>query len=91
MQHNHSTDTPQVTTYNLWQRFLVWLEGFGRFYVEGFQRMTVGKTLWIIIIVKLIIMFAILKPFFFKYELSGMKPEQKQEHVGNALIDRQAK
>lgn len=52
--------------------------------------MTVGKTLWIIIIVKLIIMFAILKPFFFKYELSGMKPEQKQEHVGNALIDRQA-
>lgn len=76
---------------SLWTRFVDWLERFGRFYVEGFSRMTVGKTLWTIIIIKLIIMFAVLKPFFFKYELSGMKPEQKQQHVGNNLIDRKAK
>jgi len=36
-----------------------------RFYVEGFRSMTVGKTLWMIIGIKLFIMFAILKIFFF--------------------------
>ena len=36
-----------------------------RFYVDGFRSMTVGKTLWAIILVKLFIMFAVLKLFFF--------------------------
>ena len=36
-----------------------------RFYVDGFRSMTVGKTLWFIIGIKLFIMFAILKLFFF--------------------------
>ena len=36
-----------------------------KFYVDGFRSMTVGKTLWIIIGIKLFIMFAILKLFFF--------------------------
>ncbi len=35
------------------------------FYYEGFKNMTVGKRLWLIILVKLFIMFAILKIFFF--------------------------
>ena len=35
------------------------------FYVDGFRSMTVGKSLWVIILVKLFIMFAILKVFFF--------------------------
>ena len=35
------------------------------FYYEGFKEMTVGKKLWTIILVKLFIMFAILKIFFF--------------------------
>ncbi len=34
-------------------------------YVEGFRSMTVGRSLWAIIIIKLFIMFAILKLFFF--------------------------
>ncbi|HRY98494.1 MAG TPA: DUF4492 domain-containing protein [Bacteroidales bacterium] len=36
-----------------------------RFYYEGFRRMTWGRTLWTIILIKLFIMFAILKLFFF--------------------------
>ncbi len=36
-----------------------------RFYLDGFRNMTVGKTLWIIIGIKLFIMFAVLKLFFF--------------------------
>lgn len=36
-----------------------------RFYKEGFSRMTLGKTLWKIILIKLVVMFAVLKLFFF--------------------------
>lgn len=35
------------------------------FYVQGFKSMTWGKVLWKIILIKLFIMFAILKLFFF--------------------------
>ena len=34
-------------------------------YADGFRNMTLGKTLWAVVIVKLFIMFAILKVFFF--------------------------
>ena len=40
------------------------------FYYTGFKEMTVGKTLWILIAIKLFIMFFILKLFFFKGALS---------------------
>ena len=36
-----------------------------RFYLEGFREMKLGKTLWLIILVKLFIMFFILRLFFF--------------------------
>ena len=35
------------------------------FYVDGFRSMTTGRILWKIILVKLFIIFAILKLFFF--------------------------
>ena len=34
-------------------------------YYDGFRSMRLGKTLWTIILIKLFIMFAILKVFFF--------------------------
>ncbi|MDX2442219.1 MAG: DUF4492 domain-containing protein [Bacteroidales bacterium] len=34
-------------------------------YYDGFRSMTVGKQLWLIILIKLFIMFAVLKLFFF--------------------------
>jgi hypothetical protein len=37
-----------------------------RFYIDGFKRMTVGRTLWKVIFIKLIIMFGVLKLFFFQ-------------------------
>lgn len=36
-----------------------------RFYYDGFRNMQLGKTLWAIILLKLFIMFAIMKIFFF--------------------------
>ncbi len=59
------------------------------FYINGFRSMTVGKYLWVIILVKLFIMFAILKVFFFKSELSQYNTqEEKGNHVKEQLIEK---
>lgn len=58
------------------------------FYVDGFKSMTIGKTLWLIILIKLFIMFFILKLFFFPNFLKGKTEEQKQEYVSEELINR---
>lgn len=42
-----------------------------RFYADGFRSMTVGRTLWLIVLLKLFLLFAVLKPFFFRTEPSG--------------------
>ena len=59
-----------------------------RFYVEGFKSMTVGKKLWALIILKLFIMFAILKLFFFPDLLSSNydNDDDRAQHVRNELI-----
>ncbi|MFC2325125.1 MAG: DUF4492 domain-containing protein [Bacteroides sp.] len=41
------------------------LQRIFRFYYDGFRSMTVGRTLWIMILIKLTIMFLILRIFFF--------------------------
>ncbi len=44
--------------------------------------MDVGKSLWLIIIIKLVIMFLVLRIFFFKPELSSYKTDkEKAAHV----------
>ena len=60
-----------------------------RFYVDGFRSMTLGRTLWLIILVKLFIMFFILRIFFFpNYLSSSAVGGDKEEYVGRELIDR---
>ena len=56
------------------------------FYDDGFKNMTWGKTLWFLIILKAVILFAILRVFFFKPVMAGKTDEQKSEYVGNQLI-----
>jgi len=36
-----------------------------QFYINGFKEMTLGRTLWAIILIKLVILFFVLKLFFF--------------------------
>ena len=38
---------------------------FANMYVEGFRSMTIGRKLWLLILVKLFLFFAVLKLFFF--------------------------
>lgn len=61
-----------------------------RFYYEGFREMTVGRTLWMIILVKLAIMFGVLKLFFFPDFLSdkGDDEASRAEYVRQEFITR---
>ena len=57
------------------------------FYLEGFRSMTLGRTLWLIILVKLFIMFFILRIFFFPNFLGHLSSdEEKSEYVCEELI-----
>ncbi|MBE6336380.1 MAG: DUF4492 domain-containing protein [Lentimicrobiaceae bacterium] len=56
------------------------------FYLEGFKNMTWGRTLWFLIILKIVILFLVLRLFFFKPVMSGKTDEQKSEYVGTQLI-----
>lgn len=60
-----------------------------RFYLEGFHEMKLGRTLWLIILVKLFILFFILKLFFFPNYLGKFEGEEaKEEHVSGELTGR---
>ena len=59
------------------------------FYLEGFREMKLGKTLWLIILVKLFILFFILKLFFFPNYLGKFDEDSaKAEHVSDELMGR---
>ena len=65
---------------NIWQ-----------FYIEGFRSMTLGRTLWLIILIKLFIMFFILRLFFFpNYLNKASVGADKEEYVSRELIIRAA-
>jgi hypothetical protein len=53
------------------------------FYIDGFKGMVLGKKLWKIILIKLFIMFAILKFFFFPdfLETNFQTDEEKSNYV----------
>lgn len=60
-----------------------------RFYVEGFKSMTWGRTLWILILIKLFVMFVILKIFFFPRYLNRFDTAAEKEHyVSEELVER---
>lgn len=57
-----------------------------RFYRDSFREMTWGRPLVWLILLKLFILFAVLRVFFFRPEYAGMTEEQKSEAVGDRLI-----
>ena len=58
-----------------------------RFYAEGFRSMTVGRTLWIVILVKLFVIFAVLRLFFFPDLLAGKSDRERAEHMLEELTE----
>jgi len=59
------------------------------FYYDGFRSMTVGKKLWVIILIKLFIMFVILKLFFFPDILKKNFSSDKER--GDYVLDQLSK
>ena len=62
------------------------LSAIWHLYRDGFRDMTWGRPLWGLIILKVIILFAFLRVFFFRPAMSGMTDEQKSEQVGSHLV-----
>lgn len=52
-----------------------------RFYIDGFREMTLGRTLWAIILIKLFVLFAVLKLFFFPDLLAGKSDDEQARYV----------
>ena len=55
------------------------LKRIWNFYYQGFREMTLGRTLWAVILIKLFIMFVVLKVFFF--------PNFLKQHAGGNEAD----
>ena len=66
-----------------------WHRAFDLYY-DGFRNMRLGKTLWAIILIKLFIMFAILKVFFFPDFLKQRANGDEAGYVATELVDRAA-
>ena len=57
-------------------------------YIDGFRKMTWGRQLWWLILLKVIILFLVLRLFFFRPVLAGTTEGQKSEFVGQQLIEK---
>lgn len=68
------------------------LKNIVRFYVQGFANMTLGKTLWKIIFIKLLVIFIVLKYFIYGdsiRDIGGAK-ERSEYVLGNLTKDSNA-
>ena len=57
------------------------------FYINGLRSMTLGKTLWKIILIKLAVIFLVIKLFFFPDVMKThfSSDQQRSQHVLNVL------
>ncbi len=55
------------------------------FYVEGFKNMTWGRPLWMLIFLKIFILFFVLRLFFFQPILAGKNEAEKIDYVSTEL------
>ena len=67
-----------------------WPRAVWRFYYDGFRQMTVGRKLWLLIIIKLAFIFLIMKLFFFPDLLERDYPDDpsRAAAVREALLDK---
>ncbi len=59
-----------------------------RFYADGFRSMTIGRTLWLVIVIKLVVMFIIIRLLFMPDALGGLEgDDEKSETVRKNLTE----
>lgn len=61
-----------------------------RFYRDGFRAMTWGRTLWLLVGIKLAVIFVVLRFLFFRPALGGVAPEARPAAVADSLGARAA-
>ena len=63
------------------------------FYLQGFKSMTWGKQVWLVILIKLFIMFAVLNLFFFPdfLKTNFESDQERSDYVIEQLTDRPLK
>ena len=68
-----------------------WPQRVFYFYVDGFRAMTLGRTLWLIIALKVIIFFVIVRFIFFPNFLASKADtdQLKADYVRHELLDKQ--
>ncbi|MBR6032443.1 MAG: DUF4492 domain-containing protein [Bacteroidaceae bacterium] len=65
-----------------------WLNDTWHLYYDGFRSMTLGRTLWAVILVKLFIIFVVLKLFFFpNYIKEHAREGDEAEFVSSQLLN----
>ena len=57
-------------------------------YADGFRHMRLGKTLWAILLIKLFIIFVVLKLFFFPNFLKQHAEGDESSFVAGELVER---
>ncbi len=66
-----------------------WISRAIDMYIDGFRNMTVGRTLWALIIIKVVVLLAVFKLLFFPNVLSNNydTDQERAEAVRKSLID----
>ena len=59
-----------------------------RLYADGFRTMTLGRVLWVVILIKLFVIFFVLKLFFFPDVLGQRADGDKASYVARELVSR---
>jgi len=57
-------------------------------YYDGFRNMKLGRTLWAVILIKLFIIFVVLKLFFFSNFLKEHAEGDESGYVATELVER---
>ncbi len=62
-----------------------WLRKTWDLYYDGFRTMTLGRTLWAVILVKLFVIFVVLKLFFFPNYIKEHAQGREADFVASQL------
>ena len=66
------------------------IRGIFDFYYDGFRQMKLGRTLWAIILIKLFVIFVILKLFFFpNFIKEHAQKGEESEFVATQILKQQ--
>lgn len=64
------------------------LRGIIQFYTDGFRNMRLGKVLWLVVLIKLFIIFFVLKLFFFPNHIGeNAEKGHEAEFVADEILN----